>query len=277
MREATLEELQAIQAGLLKRFAGWCGENGLRFFLAYGTLLGAARHGGFIPWDDDTDVWMLREDYERMLKAEAPAGTFFVKETDPDSIWCFTKLCAEGTFFDETALNGVSPERYGIYIDIFPLDGAPDLKTARRKSLLCRTLVRAFLFGHVTHRCASRTPAVRMARRLLHLACGAVSKRRYADAIRRISMSGGSGGKFRLVASELEFAAFDGTHFDGADSLTFEGAGFPVPLRHEDLLARLYGETWRTPIRRAADAHGKAFVKDGGPFPAMRPLGGERA
>ncbi|MBO4318002.1 MAG: LicD family protein [Mailhella sp.] len=263
MREASLQELQSVQAGLLRRFAGWCGENGLRVFLAYGTLLGAARHGGFIPWDDDTDVWMLREDYERMLEMEAPAGTFFVRETDPDSIWCFTKLCAEGTFFDETALNGLSPKRYGIYVDIFPLDCAASPGAAKRKSLLCRLLVRAFLFGHVTYASASRTLPMRIARRLLHFICGLASKQGYAKAIRRCSMSGRTGGAWRLVASELEFQAFDGAHFSGAERLTFEGAEFDAPLRHEDLLAQLYGDTWRTPIKRKADTHGKAYVQDG--------------
>ena len=54
----------AAQIEVLEEFEKMCKENNIRYFAAYGTLLGAVRHGGFIPWDDDIDIWMLREDYE---------------------------------------------------------------------------------------------------------------------------------------------------------------------------------------------------------------------
>ena len=67
MEDLTLQELKEIELNLLKKFHSFCVENGIRYFLAYGTLLGAVRYKGFIPWDDDVDVLVPREDYKKMI------------------------------------------------------------------------------------------------------------------------------------------------------------------------------------------------------------------
>ena len=68
MKELTLEELKEIEFEILKVFDAFCKENNIRYFLAFGTLLGAIRYKKFIPWDDDVDVLVPREDYERLVK-----------------------------------------------------------------------------------------------------------------------------------------------------------------------------------------------------------------
>ena len=67
MKELTLQELKEIEFDLLKVFDTFCRENNIRYFLAYGTLLGAVRYKKFIPWDDDVDLLIPREDYNRMI------------------------------------------------------------------------------------------------------------------------------------------------------------------------------------------------------------------
>ena len=67
MKELSLQELKEIEFDILKVFDAFCKENNIRYFFAYGTLLGAIRYKGFIPWDDDVDVLVPREDYDRML------------------------------------------------------------------------------------------------------------------------------------------------------------------------------------------------------------------
>ena len=68
MRAINLEELRSIQLDLLQKTAEFCNKNGLRFFLCGGTLIGAIRHKGYIPWDDDIDIAMPRPDYDQFVK-----------------------------------------------------------------------------------------------------------------------------------------------------------------------------------------------------------------
>lgn len=65
MKQMTLEELKTAELDILTDVAEFCDKNGLKYFLAYGTLIGAVRHKGFIPWDDDIDIWMPRDDYNK--------------------------------------------------------------------------------------------------------------------------------------------------------------------------------------------------------------------
>lgn len=78
-KELTLDEMKAVELGILKKFDSICKENGLEYSLAYGTMLGAIRHKGFIPWDDDIYVFMKRKDYEKLLALKYDDGDFEVK------------------------------------------------------------------------------------------------------------------------------------------------------------------------------------------------------
>lgn len=105
-----LREQQRACLQLLKAFHSFCVAEGLTYFLAKGTLLGAVRHGGFIPWDDDADVVMLRSDYELFLRIyEKASGMRVVKPGDPGVYLPFTQVSS----------------LFGGSLDIFPLDGVP--------------------------------------------------------------------------------------------------------------------------------------------------------
>ncbi len=113
---------------MLKWFHAFCEEHGLRYYALGGTMLGAVRHGGFIPWDDDIDVGMPRSDYDRLavlFEKEAPGRYRLETPASADPAYCypFTKL-----YDTETTL--IEHKKYvlkrGIYLDIFPLDGIGD-------------------------------------------------------------------------------------------------------------------------------------------------------
>lgn len=122
-----LNNLQATELGILKDVDRVCREQDITYFLVGGTLLGAVRHRGFIPWDDDIDIAMPRKDYERFLGlCEDNLNRKHVlhcNRTDPDYWLPFAKIRNKHTIFDEANISHLNVMK-GIYIDIFPLDYA---------------------------------------------------------------------------------------------------------------------------------------------------------
>lgn len=102
-----------------------CRENGLKYSLAYGSMLGAVRHGGFIPWDDDMDIWMLRDDYDKFIEIweRNPINGYFLlrQETSPEYPQNFTKIRKCNTAFVSEG-EEIANYHHGIFVDIFPLD-----------------------------------------------------------------------------------------------------------------------------------------------------------
>lgn len=125
-----LHSCQLIIAREIKRI---CEKHNIKYFIIAGTLLGAVRHGGFIPWDDDMDIGMLREDYEKFLKvAKTNLGAdFFLQtpETDKNYGLPFAKILLNGTVLVEATAG--SNAKKGIFIDIFPFDVAPQNEADR--------------------------------------------------------------------------------------------------------------------------------------------------
>lgn len=115
----------AREIDLLLHFISVCEQNNLRYWAGFGTLLGAVRHKGFIPWDDDMDVWMPREDYNRFIsvadKAFRPPYFFQTTLSDNDYYGAFIRLRNSDTTCVSLSKNNNCNN--GIYIDICPLDG----------------------------------------------------------------------------------------------------------------------------------------------------------
>ena len=140
--EGALKKVQAIELQLLEEFDRICRKNSLTYFIDGGSTLGAVRHGGFIPWDDDIDVGMPSYDYERFL-AIAPHElcqgiSLHTHENTPGYSLFFAKLYKDGTrFVDENAAASGCPQ--GIFLDIFPfyaLDADPQKGSKSRKKAL---------------------------------------------------------------------------------------------------------------------------------------------
>lgn len=125
MKRIGITEIHQIELEILKHFKNFCEANGLRYWLAGGTLLGAVRHNGFIPWDDDVDVYMPDIDYEIFLDTYDSNEEYELLHysRDSDYYFYFSKLTKKGT----ALLHYGYPvwEKIGVYIDIFPLVGFP--------------------------------------------------------------------------------------------------------------------------------------------------------
>lgn len=122
-----MEEYKQVVLSVLEKIDAICKENGLKYFLFAGTLLGAVRHNGFIPWDDDIDICMMRDDYDKLaaIMQEKDYGLRFIRiEEQPDTIYPYGKICDKKTTMIER--NFKSVEGYGAFVDVFPLDYLPD-------------------------------------------------------------------------------------------------------------------------------------------------------
>ncbi len=137
----TLNKLHQVEIEILDEFVRICDKYHLTFSLFAGTLLGAVRHKGFIPWDDDIDVCMMREDYEKFIKIakdELKKEYYLDSMESSNSYLAFGKIRKNGTIFDEDASHHLKNHK-GIYIDIFPIDNV-FLNT--KKSYFCAALFR---------------------------------------------------------------------------------------------------------------------------------------
>jgi len=127
-KEIQIEELKKIQLDILLSIHDFCKENHIQYSLADGSLLGAIRHQGYIPWDDDIDICLLRSDYERLIELfpQLYRGRIAIISLERDEQWAcpFAKAYRVNTTFQEESLN--NKRQIGIGIDVFPLDEVPD-------------------------------------------------------------------------------------------------------------------------------------------------------
>lgn len=154
--EISKDELRRLQLNLLEMLIEIdriCRKYNINYSLDGGTLLGAVRHGGFIPWDDDIDVIMRREEYQKFYKAcrkDLDKTRFFLQEyrTDRHYRWGYEKLRRKGTEFvrlGQEHLKSVG----GIFVDIFVVDNVPDHPAARRLHLFACFIMRKLLYAEL--------------------------------------------------------------------------------------------------------------------------------
>ena len=134
-RKMQLRELQLMQLEVMKELHIACVKNGIKYYLIAGSLLGAVRHEGFIPWDDDIDIAMMRTDFEKfkiVFSQIMDTNKYFLQhyDTDMDFRPALMRLCIKGTYLD---FSCESHWKYckNTYIDIFPLDNVPDNESER--------------------------------------------------------------------------------------------------------------------------------------------------
>ena len=148
------EEIKKIEISILDYIASVCEENNIGYYLAYGTLLGAIRHHGFIPWDDDIDIYMLREDYMKFIEIAKEHIHHRYKllsiYNDDDYYYEFAKVVDSNT---KLKINNVKQiKKEGVWVDIFPLDNVPKhvffLKILINFLVVCRILSVYIKFPH---------------------------------------------------------------------------------------------------------------------------------
>lgn len=152
--ENQIQQVWATEQEILDVIHKVCTENGLRYSLAYGTLIGAVRHKGFIPWDDDIDIMMPREDYEKLLAIwdqAAPKGYILQNvRTDPDFTQSFTKIRKDHTTFLQFEFEREKQYHKGIFVDIFPGDRVAPSKLERKLQYIACAVNLLYNRGHAS-------------------------------------------------------------------------------------------------------------------------------
>ncbi|HMR81883.1 MAG TPA: LicD family protein [Niabella sp.] len=145
MTELTLPEIRSIQQSILDDVTEFCEQQYLVYYLSSGTLLGAVRHKGYIPWDDDIDIMLPRRDYELLIKTFPNNNRLklYSYETVKNFDYPFTKIAETSTVLQENFINKFE---IGINIDVFPMDGFPDDERLMQKHIKRIKFFRNLLF-----------------------------------------------------------------------------------------------------------------------------------
>jgi lipopolysaccharide cholinephosphotransferase len=226
-----MEQLHAILLEMLIEVDRICRKIGIRYCIIAGTLLGAVRHGGFIPWDDDLDVAFMRSEYDRFRDAcerDLDAERFFFQDhtTDVQYRWGYGRIRRKNSEFVRVGQEHMKM-RTGIFIDIFPLDAVPDAWLLRRVHGFCCFVLRKLLYaeaGTVAGRTAILRAWFRFLNRIPHafvLRCTeALAARCNRDATELVRIytfptPKGTYGYYRMWYEDLSKIAFETGCFFG--------------------------------------------------------------
>lgn len=253
-KKLTIKEEQALQLETLKYFDEVCNKEKITYFLAYGTLLGAARDKGFIEWDDDIDVWMMRDDYVKFNsifhKYENEKYYLQNYKTDPKmpdpSI---TRICLNNTIkWPEEFLT--ADFHTGIYFDIFPLDYCGDddnyeekiAKNIAKASNMLWTRLGLAECKNLKEQIYSIVSKMIPRRMLINYMINAHTK-----------VKNTKNNHITCYPSSVVYPknVFDPNWFDKIVYLDFEDMKCPCPIGYMEVLDRLYGE-WRIPSKTKA-------------------------
>lgn len=274
MKEISQQEIRPCLLGILEFIDKVCKDNNIRYFLSGGTLLGAARHKGFIPWDDDIDIMMLRDDYNRLFEVcpkDSRYALLNCKNT-PHFPYAYGKAIDKKTIKIEPVRK--SSQLIGLDVDIFPIDSLPDdddetekfyleiAKMSRRLSLqlssygkgasLSRTIarnIRLFLLRisekigiTSVDKCTNKFDILAQKyNQSQTLYCGVTSISHYGIKEKNLK-----------------------SNYENSVKVTFEGKSYPAPKGYCDYLAQLYGKDYMElpPIeQRQTHHHYKAYWK----------------
>ena len=266
-QEEALKRLQATEFEILKLFASFCAEHELTWWLESGTALGAVRHNGFIPWDDDIDVGMLRDDYNRFMRLACDKNLFpkgysvhnhhNTKHFAP----MFGKIWKDGTkFYTAETLDAKLSQ--GIFIDVFPYDKVfkgqaqqkHQLRNARKwqtVSYLAQSGSASVPHGGIVG--LAERAACKVGHVVIH---GIISEHQigmnFSNSLIPESIQEGDQ---IITLAWPEYEPFDLSVIVPTTMAEFEGEHFPIPGQHETYLTALYGDWRKIPPKSEQKSH----------------------
>lgn len=251
-----LEKLQREELDILLVIKAFCEENAISWFCDSGTALGAVRHKGFIPWDDDIDIGMLRRDYDKFLRlsfeGKFPKG-YSVRTSlnTPGYTSMFAKVYKEGTLFSTSETIEAGCEQ-AIYVDVFPYDKAAAAGSSRKKQIrIAKKWQSLSYLYHLSNINVPHGGAVGCIERAFcrfgHVVCRRLLSPQFIAAHFSLAEASGredASGKW-ICLPWPDQGLFDEVDLLPCCTLEFEGYTVPVPANYDKYLSSLYGD-WRT-------------------------------
>lgn len=258
-----LEQVHKILLGYLLEIDRICRKHNIKYFLAGGTLLGAIRHHGFIPWDDDADVMMLREDYDRfqeVVRQELPDNIFVqLPQTEKGNYNPFTKLRINNTMFATEFTGHFMNMHNGIFFDVLAHDRTGKRRWSQKLHLMVTMLTRSIVFnkwGNTNIKSGGAHPLI----------CKFVDRAKYlvpmklalwAQEKSLLFFKGkNTGYLYDGMGRNLKRGAFPASWLDEVTYVDFEGYQFPVPKEYDNYLTYLYGDYMQMiPVSQRRTSH----------------------
>ena len=251
------QRIKKIQLDILLNIDSYCRYHNIRYSLAYGTLIGAVRHKGYIPWDDDIDLLMPRPDYDRFLDSFRSEKDEVLDLSQSNvCVETFAKVCRKGTVMVDRELGRAL---WGVNVDIFPIDGAPDPGLEEHYASMCRKrewISRLCPFYRVVGKNKPRWFLKYCLKRLRYPRfgnCSGVKSAINADLRAcRFEESPLAGAYF----GDDEIREFMPREwFETYTELVFEEKKYPVIAHYDDYLRSLYGDYMQLPPEEQRVTH----------------------
>ena len=259
----TLHRLHLNQLLLLNELDRICMKYSINYSIIGGTMLGAVRHGGYIPWDDDADVGLLRSDYEKLrcvLEQELDAKRFYFQDDrNTDGYrWGYGKLRLINTLF---LRENQEHMKFGqeVFIDIFPLDNVPDNYILRIFHCMNCFVIRKFLWSAVV-RIEDRSKLKRLAYQLMYLVPKERIYKHYYKLINKWNRRTTKNVRISLFPHTRHYG-IDRTIFEETKPVCFEGYMLQGVKRYDAYLTEKYGDYMTIPPENERKVHAVTAIK----------------
>lgn len=263
------QSVQQVQEKILetmKYIDALCRENGIVYYIMGGTALGAVRHGGFIPWDDDLDIFMTPDQYEKFKAVfETQNSAQFVLQewrTTPDYLE-YAKVRMNGTTFIEEVFKDRTDMHHGIYVDIMILHKVPESKAIQRLVYLGSKFVTLYALSQRNWKPKTKQQAL-MLKLLKLLPCKWMTKVAYRQIYRYDSRQDNYRYCYWITPAKFRNGLFHKSFFASAVDVPFEDTVLMGSEKIKEYLAYRYGDYMKLPSKEAQKAAVHAYVFDTG-------------